>query len=136
MYPLFSYLSPVLAGTSCACRAGEKSHLHVYMRDLFLQKFYGVQKTKICLVTLARHICRRQLACEPQQEPVNLKQEVWPISQFAVRNRTKNDQFSRSTFYIQQHADCCFCCTSVQGKTVLKVHGNLNKEASGSMKLN
>ena len=51
-----------------------------------------------------------------------------------------NDQFSRSKFYIQQHsgghAGCCFCCTSTQGQTVLKVHGNLNNGASGSMKLN
>ena len=41
----------------------------------------------------------------------------------------KNDQSSRSNFYIQQHAG------RWQGQTVQKVHSNLNKGASGSMKL-
>ena len=59
--------------------------------------------------------------------PVNLKQEV---------QLTKEDQFSRSKFYIQQHAGCCFCCTSMQEQRMLEVYGNLNKGASGSMKLN
>ena len=68
--------------------------------------------------------------------PVNFKQEFWPISQLLSGTERKNNQFSRSKFYIQQHAGCCFCCTSMQGQTMLKVHGNLNKGASGSMKLN
>ena len=44
-------LSPVLASMRRACRAGEKSHLLLYMLNMFLQKFYGVQKSKIFLVT-------------------------------------------------------------------------------------
>ena len=72
----------------------------------------------------------RQLACEPQTY-------FWPISQLlSGTERKRNDQFSRSKFYIQQYAGCCFCCTPMQGQTMLKVHGNLNKGASGSIKLN
>ena len=33
------FLSPALAGTRRACRAGEKSHLRVYTRDKFLPIF-------------------------------------------------------------------------------------------------
>ena len=36
-----------------ACRVGEKSHLRMYTRDMFLQKFYGGQKSKIFLVTFS-----------------------------------------------------------------------------------
>ena len=117
------------AGTRLACRAGEKSHLRVYTRDMFLF-FMGLKRQKFSWSLLARHFYTRQLACEPQ---------TGSLAYFlvAVRNGTKeNDQFSRSKFYIQQHAACCFCCTSMQGQTVLKVLGNLNKGASGSMKLN
>ena len=38
-------LSPALAGNRRACRAGEKSHLHVYTRDMFLQRSYEAQKS-------------------------------------------------------------------------------------------
>ena len=49
---LFSpVLSPVLAGTRHASRAGEKSYLHVYTRDMFLQRFYGARESQIFLVT-------------------------------------------------------------------------------------
>ena len=54
-------------------------------------------------------------------------------SSVAVRNGTKKTLSSLSKFYVQQHAGCCFCCTSMQGQIVLKVYGNLNKGASGNM---
>ena len=45
---LIRALSPALAGTRRACRAGEKSHL----REIcFFRDFMGLQKTKIFLVT-------------------------------------------------------------------------------------
>ena len=60
-----SNLSSALAGTRRACRAGEKSHLRVYTRDIFLQRFYGAQKRqKFSWSLLARHLYTRQLACE------------------------------------------------------------------------
>ena len=40
-----------LSGTRRTCRAGEKSHLRMYTRDMFLQRFFEAQKTKIFLVT-------------------------------------------------------------------------------------
>ena len=61
-----NYLSPAVAGTRHACRAGEKSHLHVYTRDMLLQRLYGAQKTKISWSLLVRHLYTRQLACKPQ----------------------------------------------------------------------
>ena len=37
----------------------------MYTRDMFLQRFYGAQKT-ISRSFMARHLYTRQLACEPQ----------------------------------------------------------------------
>ena len=92
--------------------------------------FMGLKRQKFSWSLLARHLYTRQLACEPQTGSL-------AYFSVAVRNGTqKNDQFSLSKFYIQQHAGFCFCCTSMQGQTMLKVHGNLKKGASGSMKLN
>ena len=41
----------VQSGKPIIASAGDKSHLRVYMRDMFLQKFCGAQKSKIFLVT-------------------------------------------------------------------------------------
>ena len=59
-------LSPALAGTRRACRAGERSHPRVYTRDLLLQRFYGAEKTKFSWSLLTPHLYTRQLAFEPQ----------------------------------------------------------------------
>ena len=83
----------------------------------------GLKRQKFSWSLLARHLYTRQLACEPQTGSIT-------YFSVAVRNGKKNDQFSRSKFYIQQHAGYC------ARTTVLKVYGNLNKGASGSMKLN
>ena len=66
---------------------------------------------------------------------LKLNQEVLCVSRLLSGTERKNDQFSGSKFHIQQHTSYCFCCTSVQGQTVPKVHGHVNKK-SGSMKLN
>ena len=58
-------LSPAMAGTRLACRAGEKSHLRVYTRDMFLQRFYGLKRQKFSWSLLARHLYAR-LTCESQ----------------------------------------------------------------------
>ena len=68
-----------------------------------------------------------------QDLPVNLKQ---PIFSGAVRNGTKKRPVLSIEVYIQQHAGCCFSCTATQRQTMRKDLRNLNKEASGGMKLN
>ena len=66
-----------------------KSHLRVYTRDMFIQRFYGAQKTKIFL---AWHLYTRQLACEPQTGSL----AYFPV---AIRNGTKktNSSLDRSS---------------------------------------
>ena len=56
----------LLVGTRRACRAGEKRHLSVYTRDMFLRRFIGLKRQKFSCSLLARHHFTRQLACEPQ----------------------------------------------------------------------
>ena len=123
-------LSPALVGFRRACRADKKSHLRVYTPDMFLQRCYGAQKTKIFLVTFGSASLYKTTCLWTS----NRKSSMF-LSCCEEWNE-KNHQFSWSKLYIQQHAGCCFCCTSVKGQRVLKVHGNLNKRASGSMKLN
>ena len=86
----------------------------------------GFKRQKFSWSLLARHLYTRQLAREPQTES---------LAYFSGTKRN-NDQFSRSKFCIQEHGGFCFCCTSIQRQTALNVHGNLNKGASGSVKLN
>ena len=43
----FLWYSPVLASTRRACQASKKSHLHVYMQDMFFQRSYGAHKPQI-----------------------------------------------------------------------------------------
>ena len=46
--------------------------------------------------------------------PMNLKQEVQPVSQLLSGTERRNDQFSRLKVYIQKHAGCCcFYCFSM-----------------------
>ena len=96
----------------------------------FFKDFMALKSHKFSWPLLARHLYTRQLACEPQTGSV-------ACLSVAVRNGTKKDQFSRLKVYIQKHAGCfcCFYCASMQGQTMLKIHGNLNKGASGKMKL-
>ena len=54
----------------------------MYMQEMFLQRFYGAQKTKFSLSLLARRLYTRQLACEPQTGSL-------AYFSVAVRNRTK-----------------------------------------------
>ena len=107
-----------------------KSHLLVYSRDMFLQRFYGAQKTKIFLVTFDSASLHKTTCLSSS----NRKSSV--LLSCCQEQNKKYDHFSRSKFYIQKHAGCCYCCASIQGQTMLKVHGKLNKGASGSMKLN
>ena len=94
----------------------------------FFRNFMGFKSQKFSWSLLARHLYTKQLACESQTGSLDY------IS-VGVRNGTKNEQFSQSRVYIQKHAGCCFCCASLQEQTMLKIHVNLNKGASGSMKL-
>ena len=119
-------LSPALAGTRRACRAGEKSHLRVYTRDMFLQRFYGAQKTKIFLTLLVRHLYTRQLACEPQ---------TGSLAYFLGTERKTTSSLDRSSTSSNIQA-AAFAIPLCRAKIVLKVHDNLSKGASGSMKLN
>ena len=106
-------LSPALAGTRRACRAGEKSsHLCVYAWDMSLQRPYGAQKQKSWSL-LARHLYTRQLAREHQKE-------VQPISQASyfsvfVRNGTKKRPvLSRPEFHMQATAFAVPLCKDTQ----------------------
>ena len=63
--------------------------------------------------------------------PVNLKQEVWPISQ--LRSGTER---KKTTGSLDRSSTSSNMQAAMQGQAVLKVHGNLNKGVSGSMKLN
>ena len=94
------------------------------MRELcFFRDFMGLKRQKFFWSRLARHLYTRQLACEPQTgSPAYFSVAVRNLSQ--ERNE-KNDQFSQSNFYIQQHEGCCFCCTSMQGQTMREIYGNL-----------
>ena len=94
----------------------------------FFRDLMGLKRQKFSLSLLARHLYTRQLACEPQTG--SLAYFSVTVKNGTERNE-KNDQF-----YLQQHAGCCFCCTSTQGQTMLKVHFKLRKGASGSMELN
>ena len=103
----------------------------------------GLKRQKFSCSLLTRHLYTRQLACEPQTGSL-------AYLSVAVRNGTeKNDQFSRSKFLhppveeadptsrsMQAAAFACLYTNCIQGQTMLKVHGNLNKGASGSMKWN
>ena len=84
----------------------------------FFRDCTGLKRQKFSWSLLTRHLYTRQLACEPQTRSL-------AYFSVEVRNGTniESDQFSRSKFYIQKHAGCCFCCTSIQGQTMLKVHG-------------
>ena len=62
--------------------------------------------------------------------PVNLKQEVWPISQLLPGTELKNDQFSRLKVYIKKRAGCCFFCAFMQGQTMLKKFMVAQKQGS------
>ena len=85
----------------------------------FFRDFMDFKSHKFSWSILARHLYARQLACEPQTGSV-------ACLSVAVR-KDKNDQFSQLKVYIQKHAGCCCCfyCASMQGQTMLKIHGNL-----------
>ena len=91
---------------------------------MFLQRFYGAQKTKICWSLLARHLYTRQLACEPQ---------TGSLAYFSVAVRNGKE---KTTSSLDRSSTSSNMQAAKQGQAVLKVHGNLNKGASGSMKLN
>ena len=97
---------------------------------MFLQRFHGAQKTKIFLVTFGSAFLYRATCLWT----LNRKSSLF-LNCCKERNE-RNVQFSQSKFHVHQHGGCRFCCTSMEGQTVLKVHCNLNKGASGSMKLN
>ena len=69
--------------------------------------------------------------------PVNLKQEVYLVSQLlSGTERIKRPVLSIEVLHPATCRLLLCCITSMQGQTMLKVHGNLNKGAFGSMKLN
>ena len=83
------------------------------IREICFFRFsMGPKSHKFSSSLLTRHLYTRQLACEPQ-----------------TGSRWKVD--------IHKHAGCCCCfyCAFMHGQAMLKIHGNLNKGASGSMKL-
>ena len=125
-------ISPALAGTRRACRAGGKSHLRVYTRDMFSSEILWGSKDKNFLGHFSLGIFIQD------NLPVNLKPQSLTYFSVAVRNGTeKNDQFSRSKCYTSSNMQAAaFAVLSMQGQTMLKVRGNLNNGASGSMKLN
>ena len=95
----------------------------------FFRDFIGLKRQKSSWSLLTRHLYTRQLACEPQTGCL----AYFPVP---VRNGTKETSSSldlSSSSRSMQTAG--FCCASIQGQTVLKVHANLNKGTSGSMKL-
>ena len=73
-------LSPALAGTRRACRTGEKSHLRVYKRYMFLQRQVVGLKTQKFL----GHFCIQD------NLPVNLKQEVSVVVMNGTRKTTSS----------------------------------------------
>ena len=84
----------------------------------------GLKRQKVSWSPLIRHLYTRQLACEPR---------TGSLAHFsvAIRNRKKKRISSLDRRSTSSHMQA-----AVQGQIVLKVHGNLNKRASGSMKLN
>ena len=112
-----STLSAALAGPRRACRAGEKSHLRVYTRDILQKILWGLKRQKFSWSFLTRHLYTRQLACEPQTGSL-------AYFSVAVRTERKNDQVSRSKFYIQQLLLLLYLYARTNSA---KVHGNLNK---------
>ena len=99
--------------------------------DMFLQRFYRAQKTKFSGHFWLGILIQDNL-------PVNLKQEVWPISQLLLgTGRRKRPVLS---IEVVHPATCrlllSLCLYARTRQTVLKVNRNLNKGASGSMKLN
>ena len=78
----------------------------------------GIKRQKFSWSLMARHLYSRQLAYKPQ---------TGSLATTSSLDRTSTSSNMQAT---------ALCCTSMQGQTVVKVHGNLNKGASGSMKLN
>ena len=119
-------LLPVLAGTKRACQVGEKElSARVYARYVTSDILWGSKVTNF-----PRYLYTRQLACEPQTGSV-------ACLSVAVRNGTKK----RPVLSIEGlHPETCrllllIYSAFMQGQTMPKTHGNLNKGASGSMKL-
>ena len=95
----------LVEGVICAC-----------IREIcFFRDFMELKRQKLSWSFLAWHLYTR-----PQTGSLT-------YFSAAVRNGTKkkSDQFSRSKFSIPQPAGCCFCCTSMQGQTMLKVYATL-----------
>ena len=84
----------------------------------------GLKRQKFSWSLLTRHLYTRQLAREPQTGSL-------ACFSVAVRNGTKKRPVL-SMEVLHQEA----CRMILKGQTVLRFHGNLNKGASGSMKLN
>ena len=105
---------------------GEKSHLGVYIYVRYVSS--RAQKTEIFLV---HHIYKRQLACESQ---------TGSLAHFsvAVRNGTKKTTVQLLSTKVLYRVKCrvllLLYLLLLQGKTVLKVRGSLNKGASGSIR--
>ena len=115
VYTIFCIALDSMSSVACICEI------------CFFRDFMGLKRQKFSWSPLARDLYTRQLACEPQTGSL-------AYFSVAVRNGTKKRPVL--LIYIQQHAGCCLFCTSMPGEVLLKVHGNLNKGTSGSMKLN
>ena len=95
----------------------------------FFRDRMGPKSHKFSSSLLTRHLYTRQLSCEPQTGSA-------VCLSFAVRNGTKRTSSSldwRSTS-IKMQAAASFAVPLCKDKQCF--HGNLNKGASGSMKLN
>ena len=73
----------------------KQSSARVYARYVSSEILWGLKSQKFSWSLLACHLYTKQLFCKPET--------------VAVRNGTKNDQFSRSKVYIQKHTGCYFC---------------------------
>ena len=91
----------------------------------------GLKRQEFSWSLLVRHLYTRQLACEPQ---------TGSLAYFSVAGTNGTEKttssLDRSSTSSNMPSAAFADCTSLQGQTVLKVHGNLNKGASRSMKLN
>ena len=84
----------------------------------------GLKRQKSSWSLLAQHLYTRQYACEPQTGSLAYFSVV-------VTNRKK-----KTSSFLDRSFTSSNMQAAMQGQTVLKVQGNLNKGASGSMKLN
>ena len=95
----------------------------------FLRDFMGLKSQKLSWSLLVRHLYTRQLACVPQTGSL-------PYLSVALRNGTKK----RPVLLIEGlHSETCMLLLLLWlyvRTNNAKIHGNLNKAASESVKLN